>query len=85
MIDRRGQVLPSSLVVADAWNARRIPHARGEHELPLVRWGFSGWRTPAAVGDVKGLSIRVRIDERCHVGGLPALNSEGLYNVRDST
>lgn len=85
LVDEHDRELSSAEVVKDAWNARRIPHALGDHQLALVRWGFRAWRTPADNGAIPGLLLSVRIAERCHVGGLQLLNSEGLYDVHSGT
>lgn len=85
LIGRYGREHSAAEVVKDQWNGRRIPHIRGDHQLPLVRWGFTGWRTPADHGTIPPLDLWVRISERCHVGGLAVMNSEGLYNVQTGT
>lgn len=85
LTNRHGRERPASEVVQRAWSERQIPHAPGDHPLPLVRWGFREWHTPESKGAIPGLDIWVRIAERCHVGGLAVRNSEGLYNVRTGT
>lgn len=85
LINRRGRERPASHVVQDAWSKRQVPHSRGDHPLPLVKWGFREWRTLESHGAIPGLDLWVRIAERCHVGGLGVRNSQGLYNVHTGT
>jgi hypothetical protein len=85
LIKKQGREQAASRVVQEAWRAHRIPHTRGDHQLPLAKWDFRAWRAPESRGAIPGLDIWVRIAERCHVGGLSIRDSEGLYNVHTSS
>ena len=85
LTDKRGRERPATDVVMEVWSAHGIPHERGDHQLPLAEWGYTAWKTPNGAGTIPGLDIRVRISERCNVGALRVLNTEGLYDVQKRT
>ncbi len=72
----------ASRVIAAAWNDRRIPHQPGFHTATLAAWGFIKWRTGGSEGSVQEITLSVRVDERCSLGELAILESQGLYDVR---
>jgi len=84
--DRLGSQTSGAEVFARAWNEDFVDHKPGDQEFTFGDLGFveyrslqGEWRSTAEV------RVVVRVEERCWLGELALIDTEGLYDVRDGS
>jgi hypothetical protein len=84
LFDRSGGERLASEVFTDVWNGRGIPHVAGSHDFTFADFGYVRYvRLDGTESDASELRVRVVVGERCWLGQLQVLSSEGLYDVRN--
>ncbi len=70
-------------VFAKAWNAQGMPMVPGNHVITFDTLGYPRYeRLDGSIADTMELPIGAMISQRCWLGELEILKSEGLYDVR---
>lgn len=83
LFDAAGKHETGARVFAAAWNAEAVSRLPGNHVITFDALGYPEYRRiDGSVTQTTELPVGVVVSERCWVGQLEILKSEGLYDVR---
>jgi hypothetical protein len=83
LLDASNKRDTAAAVFAKAWNSGAVPMVPGNHVITFDTLGYSRYeRLDGGIADAKELPIGAAISQRCWLGELEILKSEGLYDVR---
>jgi hypothetical protein len=83
LFDATGKQETGARVFAAAWNAQAVSRAPGNQVITFETLGYPDYlRVDGSVAHTTELPVGIVVSERCWVGQLEILKSEGLYDVR---